>query len=137
VAAPRGNSWNDGRNLFLAKAAKRSMFDDVTRWREEFRGGYNMRQGPLLVEMCEIRQAKYIKDARDDAAMQYDLYVMKLCGKCGEVDAAEIEGNHIWFSSSLAITKPDGTRELWITKMIHNRSKLGRSFLQWPTRKAK
>lgn len=89
---------------------------------------------PMLVRFVPEKIAKFVKDAKEDAAVAYDLFVMKMVTKCGTVDAAEIEGNHVWGYSILTVTKGDAV-ERWKTQQIVNVSKHGLLFNQWPSRK--
>jgi hypothetical protein len=85
----------------------------------------------------EKGQAKFIEDARENAAAQYEEFIAKLNGKIGVVTAANLNGNHVWGHSILTVTKADGTTENWKTQTIVNVSKLGKVFNQFPTRKVK
>ncbi len=137
-AAPRPRH-DVSRFAYMVAQQKRGLFDFVTVWRKEANGHMSYHaHGPRLVDVCPERSALYVKNAREDAALAYDLYRMKLCTKCGDgVEAATIEGNHIWSESFLTITRADGAREVWKTQTIDNVSKLGKPFLQFPTRKLK
>ena len=81
--------------------------------------------------------AAFIKDAEERASAQYTAFIQKLEMKVGEHTAATLEGNHVWFTSLLTVTKADGSTEKWFTQQIANISKLGRPFPQWPSRKVK
>jgi hypothetical protein len=78
---------------------------------------------------------KFVQNARDFAAQQYDAFVMKLVGKVGPVTEAKLHGTHVWGYSDLSVRKPDGSVEIWRTQQIVNQSVLGTIFNQWPTRK--
>lgn len=97
---------------------------------------------PCIVEMDEKMIARYIERARDEAGFEFEMFVYKLCGKVGAVDTADIDteydtstGYSLWRRSKLTVTK-SGASEVWNTKRIWNRSKYGRVFNQYPTRKA-
>lgn len=87
--------------------------------------------------MSDAKCAKFIEDAEKAAAAAYDLFVMKLVGKIGSCQTADLDGNHIWGHSILRVTFADKAAEKWKTQTITNISKLGKVFLQWPTRKVK
>lgn len=72
-----------------------------------------------------------------ETAAAYDLFVAKLVGKVGEVETAELEGNHVWGRSTLTVSKATGAVERWMTQQIVNVSCLGKVFNQWPTRLAR
>lgn len=101
-------------------------------------GYQSLRPGsPHLVVYDEKRGERYIQQRMDDAAAQYDAFVVKLVGKIGKVKAAVLQGNHVWGRSTLIVTKPDGEMQAWKTQQIVNYSKLGNPFNQWPTRQLK
>lgn len=85
----------------------------------------------------EAGQVKFVQDARDNAAAQYEAFIGKLNSKIGTVTSAKLNGNHVWSHSILTVTKADGTTENWKTQTIINISKLGKVFNQYPTRKVK
>ena len=82
--------------------------------------------------------ARHIKQVADDAALAFDAYVYKLNQKVGEVTEAQVTTSwDLWMDSNLAVTKADGTKEVWNTKCITNYSKFGLAFNQFPTRLTK
>ena len=85
-------------------------------------------------KQSDANEARFIAEAREQAAASYNLYVSKLVAKVGDCDAAELNGGYVWDHSVLTITKGD-TKEVWVTRQIVNFSKLGKVFNQWPTRK--
>lgn len=91
---------------------------------------------PHLADISQDRVDRFIQDAAERAAIDYDAFVVKLCIKIGQCDTATIEGNHVWGYSRLYVTKGD-VKEIWQTKQIINQSKLGKLFNQWPSRKVK
>lgn len=101
--------------------------------------GYQGNNGtrPYFVVICPERCDRYIKKAQEEAAADYDAFVVKLVNKIGTVKDAKLTGNHVWSSSTLVVTLPTGEKQAWSTKQIINHSKHGRSFNQWPTRKLK
>jgi hypothetical protein len=72
------------------------------------------------------------------AAMAYDAYCQKLDYKIGgEVASASASQVDVWNDSNLKITRPDGSVEVWNTKVITNYSVYGLAFNQFPTRQVK
>jgi hypothetical protein len=92
---------------------------------------------PVIVRMVDAKIAKFVQDARDTAAQQYDMFVAKLVRKIGECESATLDGNHVWSHSVLTVGKAGGVVERWKTQQIINFSKLGLAFPQWPSRKVK
>lgn len=93
---------------------------------------------PYFVVMSANAEARHIEQAREFAAAQYDMYVLKLNRKVGEHVAAVLEGNHVWGESFLTVTfAGDKPAEVWKTHRIWNVSVLGKDFPQWPSRKVK
>jgi len=124
TAFPRGNATMDARHNL---ATRLTTYTAATRrWGEP-----NIRAHKP--ENVEAFVAEMIKGAGD----QYDLFVMKIVNKIGEVVDASLTGSHVWGYSTLTVTKADGSVERWTTMQIVNTSKLGTLFNQWPTRKAK
>lgn len=78
----------------------------------------------------------FVKESKENAAHQYDAFVVKLCRKIGDCESASISGSHVWGWSILTVEKTGG-REVWKTQQIVNVSKLGTLFNQWPSRKLK
>lgn len=114
---------------------KHNLYSGLVTWREGSRS-FNSKE-PLYVDMKPEYCERFIKRRMEEAAEQYDLFVMKLEKKIGEVESAKLEGNHVWGYSFLKVVKPDGTQETWKTQQIGNVSKLGNHFPQWPSRKVK
>jgi hypothetical protein len=85
----------------------------------------------------EQKVADFIEAAKLAANNHYTSFIQKLEQKVGEHAAASLEGNHVWSSSILTVTKVDGSTEKWFTQQIMNVSKLGRPYPQWPSRKVK
>lgn len=98
---------------------------------------YNSSREPNIRTADPEGQAKFIKDAEADAAVQYDAFVMKLVEKVGECYGAQLEGSHVWGHSILTVWKHNQPAERWKTQTILNVSVLGKVFNQWPTRKVK
>lgn len=122
-----------GRFEFINAARKYDLFQKLCTWRRSGIPAFE----PCLADVDSNHVAKFIKDARKDAALQYDLFVEKLCTKIGAVTKAELAGNHVWSFSFLTVTKANGSKEVWKTQQIMNVSKLGKVFAQWPTRKVR
>jgi hypothetical protein len=87
-----------------------------------------------IVRMSQEKCTMHIEMAKKLAAMQYDSFVQKLVGKIGECRSAKLDGSHVWGESFLTVTFADKPNEVWKTKQIYNRSKLGKWFPQWPSR---
>lgn len=85
----------------------------------------------------EAKIADFIEAAKERANGFYTSFIAKLEKKIGAHEAARLEGNHVWSSSVLFVTKSDGSAEKWFTQQITNVSSLGRPFPQWPSRKVK
>jgi hypothetical protein len=82
----------------------------------------------------EKKVEAFISEAGERASAQYTAFIQKLEGKIGEHVSASIEGEHIWGSSLLTVTKATHV-EKWRTQQIVNVSVLGKVFNQWPSRK--
>jgi hypothetical protein len=134
AVAPRPNSRTDGRTEYLSKQARRATFSRVTKADPARPSRYN--DATDFVVMSADGIARFIAAQREEAALQYDMFICKLSGKIGQCDAATLEGNHIWSHSILTVTK-GATVERWKTQQILNVSKLGNVFPQWPTRLTK
>lgn len=96
-----------------------------------------LHKDPDFVVVEATKVAKFIQNAEETAAEQYEAFVSKLVSKVGTVVEATLEGSHVWGYSKLFVTKENGTKETWTTHQIVNVSKLGKLFNQWPTRKGK
>lgn len=92
---------------------------------------------PVLCEIDPTKVERFVQNAMDAAGLAYDAFVAKLVSKVGEVESAELTGNHVWGYSVLKVAKAGGVVESWKTQQIVNVSKLGLLFNQWPTRKMK
>lgn len=132
VAAPFPNSMKCDRAEYVSQKAKYQMFHSVTTIRPN---QYSMK-APRFVDMNPERVAKFVAEAREDAAAQYTAFVAKLVKKIGEHTTAELSGNHVWGHSILTVTTPAGVQK-WKTQTIINTSKLGKVFNQYPTRLVK
>ena len=89
---------------------------------------------------CALAEAKFIKDAKDDASVAFDKYVAKMIKKIGDVKSAEmtsVYNRNVWGFSVLSVINQDDEVSSWKTQQIVNVSKLGKLFNQWPTRKMK
>ncbi len=133
-AAPFPNSMKCNRAEYVSQKAKHNLYRSVTSSRP---GQYHLTMtSPCLVDMDTTRVAKFIAEARENAAAQYTAFVAKLVKKIGEHATAELTGNHVWGYSILTVTTPAGVRK-WKTQTIINTSKLGKVFNQYPTRLVK
>lgn len=117
--------------------ARYSLFSTLTAADPAKRSRHGMND-PYWVVMVQEKAEKFVADARDFAAGQYDAFVAKLVNKIGEHVSAVLEGNHVWGESFLTVTfAGDKAKETWKTQQIWNVSKLGKDFPQWPSRKLK
>lgn len=81
---------------------------------------------------------RFIDNAQDMAAAQYDEFVCKLVRKIGDdAVAATLEGSHVWSYSILHVTMADGSVQNWKTQQITNFTKYGDAYPQWPSRPVK
>jgi len=132
--APYPSSIGCGsRAEYMSKLAKYTLFRNLTTSRVSCRNMHD----PNFADMNSNYKAKFIKEAREDAALQYEAYVIKLIKKIGQTTSATLEGNHVWAHSILRVVNVTGETQNWKTKMIINQSKLGKVFNQFPTRKVK
>lgn len=132
AAAPYLNSFNTGREAYQRAANKRSLYSRLTK-SEGY--SYSSRStAPKIVEPCLEGQARFIAQSEQDAALQYDMFIIKLVSKVGEVTGAELNGSHVWSHSILTTITATGETVKWKTQQILNYSVLGTPYYQWPTR---
>ena len=136
-AAPYPNGRIHGNREYKTMMRWRDALEAVSR-DAETRDPYRSRRPgePHIVEPAPAKMDRFVETAEKMAADQYDLFVMKLIGKVGACDAAELSGSHVWGYSILTVTKGDAV-ERWKTQQIVNCSVHGLLFNQWPTRKVK
>lgn len=91
---------------------------------------------PHIVKADPEAQKRFVDEARRNAALQYESFILKLETKIGSHSAAVLDGSHVWGYSILTVTTPEGVQR-WKTQTIINVSKLGKLFNQYPTRKVK
>jgi hypothetical protein len=132
IVAPFPNSLRTTREQYRAGTAKYYAYRSIVRHAQATR---RMNDPEIVVASAE-RIAKFVSDAMEFAAYQYDSFVFKLVGKIGDCDTATLDGSHVWGESFLTVAKGE-TVELWKTQQIYNCSKLGKWFPQWPSRKVK
>jgi hypothetical protein len=132
VVAPRPKG-NFSREAYAKASALVSLYSSVTTYVH----GSRRPSEPNLRKASPEAEAKFIKNAREDAAAAYDAFVAKLVSKIGDVTTASLVGSHVWGYSVLTVAKADGSVERWKTQQIVNVSKLGKLFNQWPSRKVK
>lgn len=130
VVAPRPES-TAGRFKYLSMHAIRQAYQSITK-RDPARVNY-MPHSPHYVLVDAKGVAKFVADAKENAAFQYDAFVAKLNRKIGPAISAQLEGNHVWSFSILHVVTEAGEQR-WKTHMILNQSKYGKIFNQFPTR---
>lgn len=130
VAAPRPHG-SMSRQQYMAAQSRCSFFSSICRWRQVT---YRANE-PMLADLDAERCQKFVEAVKQDAAVEYDAFVAKLTEKIGVCVSASLSGNHVWSHSLLTVTKADGSSESWKTRMIVNRSCLGKLFNQFPTRR--
>lgn len=130
AAAPRPDSFREGREEYQRKNSKRQLYSAVTK---NLTNSY-VRSGPQIVERDEDGIARFISNSEQDAALQYDSFICKMVKKVGEVSDATIQGEHVWGHSILTVVLPNGSTQRWKTQQIINYSVYGRPYLQWPSR---
>lgn len=92
---------------------------------------------PEYVIIDSGKVSRYLDYMEKEAEASFDAYIAKLAGKIGqEIKSAEVRGN-LWQGSNLRIVTMADEEQIWNTKIIINRSKLGLLFNQYPTRRAK
>lgn len=130
-------SINCSREEYQNKLAKRSLLMSLTSPVKTDRyGSRRMNDPEPRVRSKELIET-FVQNAELDAAMQYDMFVLKLVEKAGEHVKADLTGNHIWSESYLRVEDKDGNVTTWKTQTIINFSKYGKMFNQFPTRKVK
>jgi hypothetical protein len=92
---------------------------------------------PEYVILDKGKVGRYLDHMEKEAEESFNSYIAKLAGKIGqEIKSAEVQGN-LWQGSTLRIVTLTDETQIWNTKIIINRSKLGLLFNQYPTRRAK
>jgi len=85
----------------------------------------------------EASKERILTNAEEDARESYMAWVYKMIQKIGKpVVEAEVTGN-IWVNTLIIARCNDGEEQRWNTKMIINRSKYGKLFHQFPSRRVK
>ena len=132
VIAPLPTSKMDRDEYVEKKNARRSIELLVDRVAARRRKG-----DPCIVHMNPEKADRYICESRASAGANVDCFIFKMGGKVGSIIAAKSDGVPIWDGSIMTITKPDGTTELWYTRMVVCMSKLGKLYNQWRMRRLK
>lgn len=133
IYAPYPESWGVSKSVYRQGLAKYQLVHKLTR-------GLASSRRPDTPDICVMDEEfceKFVKECREDAALQYEKFVFKLVHKIGDCETAVLSGNHVWSNSLLKVTMADGSIENWSTKQITNVSKLGKYFPQWPSRQVK
>lgn len=139
--APYPSSFGKARLEYHAAVSKYTLFRKLT---VSIDGVRRLRvDAPEPAVMNEDQIAKFIKDAQEAAEAQFVAYAQKLNHKVGAVESAALSsgneetGENLWAFSELRIVTAVGEKQLWRTRLIHNTSKLGAPFIQFPTRLVK
>lgn len=131
VIAPYPSSSSMSKRDYHVARGKYSLYRSVAKLRDTFCRGI---KDPELADICPDKIERFVRMAREDAAAQYEVFIVKLEGKVGDCVSATLNGNHVWGRSTLTITKAGGTVQRWLTQTIINVSPLGKLFNQYPTR---
>lgn len=131
--APYPSGMNSSRAAYMGQLAKYQLFHKLCQCRASSRAMHE----PNFADVNSNYVAKFVKEAREDAAYQYDAFIAKLIKKIGPVQTAVLQGNHVWGHSFLTVVTETGDMQIWKTQTIVNVSKLGKIFNQFPTRKVK
>jgi len=127
VIAPRAKS-TDRTEDYRRKEHKRSFFQSITVSADG--------KDAHRKESPELRK-RYIDNAKQDSHDAYMAWVHKMVEKIGKpVTKATMSGDP-WAKSTITVTTNDGEQQVWNSQMILNRSKYGKLFNQFPSRKAK
>ena len=132
VVAPFPKSTMD-KASYRKALAKRSLFKSLTVAAQTSRSMTD----PDFRKPSQELQHRFIVEAEQATAAEFDSFVTKLTAKIGECTSCQHSAGATWSFSILTITKPNGKVERWQTQQIINVSKLGKLFNQWPTRKLK
>ena len=129
-----GIGYYDQQSRNRKQALYRSLTERVDA--AAFRSSHPRNTDPDIVRMSKKGCVRFISDTKHQAAIQYDLFVLKLVKKVGAgvTHAKAEEQAGIWGCSYLEITGDNETAETWKTQQIINYSKLGTPYNQWPTR---
>ena len=130
LVAPYPKS-NLSRAVYRQQLAKYKFFSRITTSRKSSRSMHEPDYRDMNPEAVE----HFVKEARENAAFEFEAYVCKLTAKIGPVSEAKLEGTHVWSYSFLNVIKANGERESWKTQTILNQSVYGKVFNQFPTRK--
>lgn len=133
VAAPYPHHLNSWSHEYKAKRDRHNTFSRLTT-ADKSKGYQSYGRGPYFVVRDDKAVERFVQEARDMAAGQYDAFICKLVSKVGECKDATLEGSHVWGYSHLTVTLLDGTTQVWRTQQILNWSVLGNPYNQWPTR---
>lgn len=132
--SPRGMSSWDPR--YKAIQQERSNVHALVE-QDPSKGYQSYGRAPYVVVMSPRGVERFVDNARQSAALQYDMFICKMVAKIGPAKSAELEGDHVWGHSFLNVELADGSRERWKTQQITNYTKYGDPYLQWPSRKVK
>lgn len=94
-----------------------------------------------VATMHRNQKARIATKAHDRAVAETDAFAGKLAGKIDRdangaaLISAEVTGRSLWNNSTLLARLQYDVVQVWETQVIWNRSCLGLSFNQWPTRR--
>ncbi len=133
LAAPYPRSHVGSQYEYMAVLNKYYLFNKLTTWRK---GSYNHHE-PHYADMDAEKIQDYIDTQIKFAEEKYKQYVYKLTLKIGHTTSAKLDTfskESLWYESLLHVVLISGKKQSWKTKMIWNRSCLGKDFPQFPTR---
>jgi ParB-like chromosome segregation protein Spo0J len=136
VEADIARSRRFGAAYKAAQARRAFLWSLVEADANRLTNGYDTGR-PLYVVGSTEKIERAFEQVRQNAGAAFDSFAAKLVGKVGDCTAATLHcWGDVWTSSTLVVTKADGSVERWNTQRIINCSVLGKLFHQWPTRKA-
>lgn len=87
------------------------------------------------VKFDDDGEKRYVESCRKLAKQEFDSFIHKMALKLGAPVIAEVSlYGSIWDNCHITFALVTGEKRSLITRVILNRSKLGRLFNQWPTR---
>lgn len=130
------NGWDLDK---IAPAPTRNDHDDLYTIKMQRRGHFKMitdsaSEDGRIRKFSLERKAEYVTGEKDRAHGSYMAWIYKMIQKIGQpVTAATMDGDP-WIQSTVSVTCKDGSKQVWHTQQIVNRSKYDRPFYQFPSR---